>query len=173
MKVNINMGHTKYGAGCGAISGKYNESEIVRLVGTELIRLLKDKGHSVTNSTVDNAATQNAYLQEVVRKANNSGANLFISLHCNASSGHTGHGVEVYTYKNAKLDQAVHICYEISRLGFRNRGIKDGTNMYVVKNTTMPAILVEMFFLDNATDQSIYTKNGYRGIAKAIANAIG
>lgn len=173
MKINVNMGHTKHGAGYGATSGKYKESEIVRLVGAEVIRLLKAKGHSVSNSTVDNAATQNAYLREVVRKANASGAELFISLHCNASSAHTGHGVEVYTYKNKKLDKAVHICYELSRLGFRNRGIKDGTNLYVVKNTTMPAILIEMFFLDNATDQSIYTKNGYKGIAKAIAEAIG
>lgn len=173
MKININMGHTKHGAGSGAISGKFNESEIVRLVGAELMRLLKLKGHTVTNSTVDNAPTQNAYLQEVVRKVNIAEPDLFLSIHCNASTNHTGHGVEVFTYKGRKLDKAVHICYELSRLGFKNRGIKDGSNLYVIRNTTAPAILIELFFLDNATDQAIYTKNGYMGIAKAIAEAIG
>lgn len=171
MKVSINCGHTKSGAGYGAVSGKYKESEIVRLVGKELIRLLKAKGYTVNDSTVDSAESQNAYLKETVRKANNSGADLFISLHCNASSNHTGNGMEVFTYKGRKLDKAVHICYELSKLGFKNRGIKDGSNLYVVKNTKAPAILVELFFLDNATDQSLYTKQGYRVIAKAIAEA--
>lgn len=173
MKISINCGHTKSGAGYGAVSGKYKESEIVRLVGKELIRLLKAKGHTVNDSTVDAAVSQNAYLSEVVRKVNIAEPDLFLSIHCNASANHTANGMEVFTYKGRKLDKAVHICYELSRLGFKNRGIKDGSNLYVIRNTTAPAILIELFFLDNATDQNLYTKQGYRVIAKAIAEAIG
>jgi len=173
MKISINCGHTKSGAGYGAVSGKFKESEITRLVGHELIRLLKAKGHTVNDSTVDAADSQNKYLSAVTRKVNIAEPDLFISIHCNASTLHTGNGVEVYTYNGRKLDKAVHICYELSRLGFKNRGIKDGSKLYVVKNTTAPAILIELFFLDNKTDQNLYTKLGYRGIAKAIAEAIG
>lgn len=172
MKISVNCGHTKSGAGYGAVSGKFKESEIVRLVGKELIRLLKAKGHTVNDSTVDSAVSQNAYLSEVVRKVNVAEPDLFLSIHCNASTTHTANGMEVFTYKGRKLDKAVHICYELSRLGFKNRGIKDGSNLYVIRNTTAPAILIELFFLDNSTDQNLYSKQGYRNIAKAIAEAI-
>ena len=50
--------------------------------------------------------------------------------------------------------------------------IEDGSHLYVVKNTKAPAILVELFFLDNKTDQTLYNKVGYAAIAKAIADAI-
>lgn len=172
MRISINAGHTKSGAGYGAVSGKFKESAIVRAVGQELIRVLKSKGHTVYDSTVDSASSQNAYLKGVVSKANAQDIDLFISLHCNASASHSANGVEVYTYKGKKLDQAVHICYELSVKGFRNRGIKDGSSLYVVKNTKAPAMLIELFFLDNVTDQALYNKIGYRTIARAIANAI-
>lgn len=172
MRISINAGHTKSGAGYGAVSGKFKESDIVRAVGKELIKVLKSKGHTVYDSTVDSASTQNAYLKGVVSKANSQDIDLFISLHCNASGSHSANGVEVYTYKGKKLDQAVHVCYELSLKGFRNRGIKDGSNLYVVKNTKAPAMLIELFFLDNVTDQTLYSKVGYRTMARAIANAI-
>ena len=172
MRISINCGHTKTGAGYGAVSGKYRESDIVRAVGKELIRVLKSKGHTVYDSTVDNASSHNTYLKESVRLANSKDIDLFISLHCNASASHSANGVEVYTYKGRKLDQAVHVCYELSLKGFRNRGIKDGSSLYVVKNTKAPAMLIELFFLDNSTDQTLYSKVGYRTIARAIANAL-
>lgn len=168
----MNAGHTSKGAGYGAVSGSYKESQITRAVARELMRLLKAKRHTVYDSTVDEADNTTAYLRDAVRKANDKDVDLVISLHCNASVKHTGQGVEVYTWKGDKLDEAVHVCYELSRLGFRNRGIKDGSNLYVIKNTHAVALLVEMFFLDNKTDQDIYKRIGSKGIAKAIAEAI-
>lgn len=172
MKLSINCGHTTTGAGYGAVSGKYKESDIVRAVGKELIRVLRAKGHTVHDSTVDSASSQNAYLKETVRLANSKDIDLFISLHCNASAAHTANGVEVHTYKGRKLDKAVHVCYELSLKGFRNRGIKDGSSLYVVKSTKAPAMLIELFFLDNKTDQTLYSNIGYKTIARAIANAL-
>lgn len=166
MNVVVNAGHTIKGAGYGAVSGNYKESEIVRKVKVELIKLLRAKGHTVHDCTVDLATTQNEYLKQSVNMANSKNADIFISLHCNAGGGN---GVEVFTWKGKKLDQAVHTCYELSRLGFRNRGIKDGSKLYVVKNTKAPAMLIELFFLDSKTDQSLYSKIGYKGIAKAIS----
>lgn len=168
MKISINAGHTKSGAGYGAVSGKYKESEITRSVAKELTKLLLAKGHKVYDCTVDNASSQNAYLAQSVKLANSVDTDLFISIHCNIGGGS---GTEVYTHKGKKLDKAVHVCYELSRLGFRNRGIKDGSKLYVIRKTTAPAMLIELFFLDDKADQALYDKLGCKGIAKAIAEA--
>lgn len=168
MRICLNAGHTIKGAGYGAVSGSFKESEIVRKVKVELIKLLRAKGHTVHDCTVDLATTQNEYLKQSVNMANGKSADIFISLHCNAGGGE---GVEVFTWKGKKLDEAVHTCYELSRLGFQNRGIKDGSKLYVIKNTKAPAMLVELFFLDSKTDQSLYSKVGYKGLAKAISEA--
>ena len=172
MRISINAGHTVKGPGYGAVSGSFKESQITRAVGNELIRILKAEGHTVHNSTVNYASSQNAYLKRVVEMANGKDIDLFISLHCNASSKHTAHGVEVHTYKGRKLPQAVNICEELESIGFRNRGVKDGSGLYVVKHTDAPALLVEMFFLDNANDQKLYNQSGHATIARAIANAL-
>lgn len=172
MKISINCGHTKTGAGYGSVYKNKKESEITRLIGNEVIKILKTKGHKVYNSTVDKAATTNDYLKEVVRLANNSNSDLFLSIHCNASSSHAGNGVEVYTYKGNKLIEGIKLCYELSLKGFKNRGVKDGSKLYVIKNTKMKALLVEVFFIDNETDLNIYNKIGYKEIAKAICKAL-
>lgn len=131
--------------------------------------MLIAKGHKVYDCTVDSATSQNDYLKHTVKLANSVDTDLFISIHCNAGGGT---GTEVYTYKGKKLDKAVHVCYELSSLGFKNRGIKDGSKLYVVKNTKAPALLIELFFLDNKTDQALYDKLGYKAIAKAICDAL-
>ena len=173
IKISINAGHTASGAGYGAVYKGFRESEINRAVVAALIPKLKALGHTIHNSTVDKAVTSNAYLQQTVKSANHSGAELFISIHCNASTAHTGHGVECWTYKGAQHIEAKHICTNLSNLGFRNRGIKDGRNLYVVKNTTAKAILIELFFLDNYTDRKRYLELGADKIADAITKAIG
>ena len=173
IKISINAGHTAAGAGYGVVYKGFRESEINRAVVAALIPKLLKLGHTIHNSTVDKATTSNAYLQQTVKSANNSGADLFISIHCNASTAHTGHGVECWTYKGAQHTEAKRICANMAKLGFRNRGTKDGRNLYVVKNTTAKAILVELFFLDNYTDRKRYLELGADKIATAIADAIG
>lgn len=172
LRLSVNCGHTTKGPGYGAVSGSFKESQITRAVGNELIKILKAKGHTVHNSTVNYADSQNAYLKRVVEMANAKDIDLFVSLHCNASAAHTANGVEVHTYKGRKLKQAVAICDTMEDIGFRNRGVKDGSKLYVVKNTEAPAILVEMMFLDNGTDQALYRELGCQRIARAIANGL-
>ena len=92
MKISINAGHTKTGAGSGAVYKGFNEGEITRAVAKALRAKLKARGFKVVNADVDSAFTQNTYLKKVCDLANDSGAELVISLHCNASAAHTGHG---------------------------------------------------------------------------------
>ena len=169
LKVILNAGHTLYGKGTGAV-GHINESVETRKVVALVKQHLQDKGHEVIVVNVDKATSQTAYLREVVQKSNAyKNVDLFVSIHFNAGGGH---GVECYSWKGEKTPQAVGICAELSALGFRNRGVKNGSNLYVVRNTYMPATLVEVCFVDSKNDTALYKKLGVNEIAQAITRGI-
>ena len=168
IKIAINAGHTIKGKGTGAV-GYINESEETRKVVAALIPLLEAKGHKVINATVDTAWTNSAYLRKAVDIANKSKANILVSIHFNAGGGK---GCEAYTWRGKKVKQAENICKNLSGEGFRNRGVKDGSEFYIIKKSTMTAILVEICFVDNRHDYDLYSRVGVKKIAKAIADGI-
>lgn len=170
MKVILNAGHTKSGAGSGVV-GYINESAEARRVVSLVKHYLTGKGHTVVVANVDKAESQNAYLQKVVEKANkHADADLFVSIHFNASKG--GYGTECYTWKGKKTAAAVGVCEELHELGFRNRGVKDGTRFYVIRKTKMPAVLVETCFADSLIDWDRYEKATVNKVAQAITRGI-
>jgi N-acetylmuramoyl-L-alanine amidase len=165
MRIVINAGHTKYGTGTGA--NKYlNESTETRKIAYELLKLLADSKHEVIPAVYDRSANN---LKEAVTLANNKCADLFISIHLNAGGGS---GCEAYTWKGQQVAQAVKACSYLKKLGFKNRGVKDGSNLYVIKNTKCTAILIEVCFVDNKADAELYKQVGHENIAKAICQAI-
>lgn len=167
-KIVLNAGHTISGAGSGAI-GYIIEGVETRKVVNAVKRYLEAEGHYVVIVNVDKAKSQSAYLSTVVKKSNNSYPDLFVSIHFNAGKGK---GVECYSWKGEKTPQAVGICNELSKLGFRNRGVKDGSHLYVVRNTYMPATLVEVCFVDTKSDVDLYKSLGVNKVAQAIAKGI-
>lgn len=171
-KFSINCSHTLSGKGTGASYKGFYESKITRAVGNELIRLLKNDGHTVHNSTVNYANTQNAYLKRSVEMVNIKDVDLAISLHCNASILHKGNGIEIYTWNGKEHKEAKNILKEFESKGFNNRGIKKGNNLYFIKNTKPKSLLVELFFLDNEKDRDLYHSLGYKGMAKLLYNAL-
>lgn len=165
MKIAINSGHTIKGKGFGAV-GYIRESVETRKVVEELIPLLKQKGHQVVDTTVDVSTN---YTSKVVKIVNNANVDLFLTIHFNAGGGY---GSEVYTWKGKKLTRAVKICENLHKLGFKNRGIKNGSNFYVIKKTIPQSLLIEICFVDSLLDTTLYTKLGAKKIAEAIAKAI-
>ena len=165
MKICINAGHTKLGAGTGAI-GYLNESKETRKIAYELMKLLANTNHEVVPVVFDKSTNN---LKEIVLLANEEKADLFVSIHLNAGGGT---GTEAFTYKGAKHQEALNMLKNLENLGFKNRGVKDGTKFYVVKNTTMKAILIEICFVDKKEDVELYNKVGVERIAKAIFDAI-
>ena len=165
MKIAVNAGHTAKGKSYGAV-GYLRESEETRKVVNELIPLLKQKGHQVINATIDISPN---YLSEVVNISNTSKADLLISIHFNAGGGY---GCEVFTWRGKKLLKASKICNNLKWLGFRNRGVKDGSEFYIIRKTKAQALLVEVCFVDSLLDTTLYKNVGVKKIAKAIADAI-
>ena len=169
-RIGINDGHTISGVGSGAVGIK-NESQETRRIGNELRRILEEAGHTVINCTVDYASTVNESLRLVTEQANREGLDIFIAIHLNKFDG-TAHGVEVYTYKGRQFEDALEVCQNISALGFTNRGVKNGTGLYVINKTKAKAMLIEVCFCDNQGDVDLYDSHGVTKIAEAIAKAI-
>lgn len=161
-KIVINAGHTKFAPGTGA-SGKLNESKETRRIAYHVMELLSHSKHEVIPAVFDSSKDN---LKEAVKLAKN--ADYFISIHLNAGGGN---GCEVYTWKGRKLPVAVRICDNLTKLGLRNRGVKDGSQYYVIKNTPSKceSMIVECCFVDSDEDYKLYD---YEQIAEAIANAI-
>lgn len=165
MRIVINAGHTKLGTGTGA-NGYLNESKETRKIAYELMRLLADTSHEVIPAVYDKHTNN---LKAAVDTANNNNAGLFVSIHLNAGGGQ---GCECFTWRGEKVSQAVKACQNLNKLGFKNRGVKDGSSLYVIKNTKMPAVLIEVCFVDDKQDTDLYKRVGYSEIAKAIYNAL-
>ena len=169
MRIGLNAGHTLSGAGSGT-SGVIVESIETRRVCNRLTEMFKSSGVEVVPCTVDKAASQSAYLQQAVNMANRTDLDYFISIHFNNDAKRAGHGVEVYTYKGRQYPDAVEVCEHIAALGFTNRGVKEGSGLYVIKKTKAKSMLIEVCFV-NDPDATTYQQK-FEQICAAIAYAL-
>lgn len=166
MRINVHGGHSLK---CRGASGYLDEVNEDRKVKNRVIELLRANGHTVYDCTDDNSTSQNANLRAIVNKCNSHSVDLDVSIHLNAGGGT---GTEVYVYNNSSKakDEATRIAEKISNtLGIRNRGVKTSTQLYVLRKTKSPALLIECCFVDNATDKAHWN---VEKCAKAIVEGI-
>ncbi|WP_291672277.1 N-acetylmuramoyl-L-alanine amidase [Clostridium sp.] len=160
MKLNcigIDIGHNLR-CDVGAI-GIRREDELNLLVGRALISKFKGVGIKVVECLPSSASSHRDSLSKRCRTANYGKVDIFISIHHNACPG--GYGSECLCIKGGQQNALSErlskvILEEVCKLGFRNRGVKDRRNLYVINNTTMPAIIVECAFVDSARDMNGY-----------------
>ena len=171
MKIGINCGHTISGPGYGAV-GIIKESEHTRRIGNALRDQLKAAGIETVDCTIDRADTQREYLQMATALANKEDLDWFISIHFNASPGHLGQGVEIYTYEGRQYEEAVNICANFAKWGLKNRGVKKGNGLYLIRKSKAKAMLIEVCFCDNRNDVDLYIAAGAEAAAEAICKGI-
>lgn len=176
MKINIHAGHNPDGkVACGAV-GLIKESTEARKVKDEIIKILKSEGHTVYDCTCENGTSQSDVLKKIVAKCNSRSVDLDVSIHFNSGSSDkkgngktTGTEVLVYSLNGKSFPHAEKTLKKISAIGFKIRGVKERKDLYVLKHTKSPAMLVECCFVDDKDDVELYD---YKKMAKAIAEGI-
>ena len=168
---NVNAGHS---VNCRGMSSQWlDEVTEDRLVVAAAKKYLKAGGDTVSDST-SSEKTSKADLAFIVNAANNSGASRFVSVHFNASNG-AGTGVEVWYYTGNETTKALaaKMSAALAKLmGIKDRGAKPTTSLYVIKNTKLPAILIETCFGDNESDVKAYRKVGPDAVGKCVAEVL-
>ncbi len=168
MKILLDCGHCLKGGDTGASGCGYREENLTRQIGYELRDVLEGLGHNVVICSCDSANSLGESLAYRVNKANREGGDLYVSIHLNAFNGEA-YGTEVYTYGGNNFVEAERALNNITKLGYTNRGIKDGKGLYVIRNTDMKAMLIECCFIDNENDMGHFN---FSNIANAIASGI-
>ncbi len=175
MKVNSHGGHNKYTPGA---YGSLDERAEDRKVNSRFIKYLRAEGHTVYDCTDDNGKTENTNLVNIVNKCNAHKVDIDVSIHLNCGrndkkgDGNTG-GVEVIIYDksaSSPVAAAERVAANISKaLGIRNRGVKVNPNLYVLRETNAPAMLIECCFVDDKDDVKRWDADK---CAKAIAEGV-
>ena len=168
MRIVISSGHGKYVRGA---SGLIDEVDEARRVVPEVAQCLRDMGHEVEEFHDDVSQTQNENLNTIVEYHNSQERDLDVSVHFNAyTPTDGGRGTEVLYVTQEEL--ADRVSYFIADAGqLINRGAHKRTDLFFLNNTSEPAILIEVCFVDAKEDVTCYQKN-FELICSAIAEAL-
>ena len=180
IKIYVDQGHNPRGFNTGAEGNGFYEQDITYEIGIRLAELLSaDPNFEVRLSRPDEdtvlGTNNSTSLVARVNEANSWGADIFLSLHTNAAANPNASGSEARIYSRASrtaLGLAEDILEELNLVtGLRNRGVIERPGLYVLKMTTMPAVLVEMGFISNRYDAELmayspglFAEGIYRGI---------
>ncbi|MCM3691712.1 N-acetylmuramoyl-L-alanine amidase [Neobacillus niacini] len=175
MKFMLDAGHGFNTAGKRSFDGM-REYEFTRKVAA----FARDMLASYQNVTVYFAHSddRDVPLQERTNAANRLNVDAYVSIHANAfgSTWNDANGIETYVYttnhqETYQLAQKVQNNM-VSLTGLKSRGVKTA-NFHVLRETKMPAILVECGFMTNRNEAALMRTDDYqRKCAQAIVNAL-
>lgn len=180
-RIMVDPGHGGGDHGAIGPTGK-REKDVNLAVSLKLREKLKDLGAEVrmtreTDRKVSHPdASQGEELRARVKLANEWPAQVYVSVHSNSAANPAAHGTETYHSRNASRksrEMAGHVNSELVKAtGFRDRGVK-AANFHVIKNTHMPAVLVETGFISNPVEEGHLTDPSMQDkMAQAITNGV-
>lgn len=169
------MAHTSHaghgGVDPGAIGNGHQEADIARLYNDEYCKLT-----GAFNATDNAARSVNENLSNIVNNVNrNSGeADWNLSWHLNAASP-AATGAEVFYFGNDQTarQKAAAISAKLAQIyGIPDRGAKDGSGLYVIRNTKGHMLLIELGFISNANDVNKILSKRSEAV-RAVASIMG
>lgn len=175
MKIMLDAGHGPETSGKRTLDGKMREFEFNNRVVQLVKKKLEECGAIVLLS---HDGSSDLPIHDRTNLANKLRVAAFISIHANAfgSTWNDANGIETFTYTKPSA-QSVLLAKEIqsslcSITKRKNRGVKQA-NFAVVRDTHMPAVLIECGFMTNKEEAALLQSESYRlYCAKAIAFAI-
>ena len=175
----IDPGHG--GSDSGAVNRQVGttEASVTLDISRRLAQILKAQGWNVVmtrNSDVDVSYAGSGDREELgarVKVANDTKADLFVSIHCNASVNPSSNGTSIHYYKQSDYVLASQLQSSLmAGTGRNNRGLQ-ANRFYVLAHTQMPAVLVETAFLTNPTEGALLADPNYRQkIAESLAQGL-
>ena len=168
-KIMIDAGHG--GSNPGATYEGRKESEDALRLAMAVGELLKSEGFEVVYTRTDDT-TQS--VSEKAQLANDSGADLLISIHRNAAARdnlYNGAQTLIYGPGGLREEIAENIVDELEDIGFQNLGVDLRPDLVVLNRTKMPAVLVEAGFIDSDQDNLLFDSR-FEEMAEAIAKGI-
>ena len=173
-KVFINPGHDRdYDSGAVSPRTGLRECDVAFEVGELVEKYLQNAGCETMSIQSDNLYGERPELPCVTDTANDWEADLFVSIHCNAFNT-LAHGTETLCFsansEGGKLANYIQTQL-IDSIGTADRGVIERRNLVVLKRTDMPAVLVELAFIDNEDDEEVLV-NMKDEMARAIARGV-
>ena len=174
MKVFLNPGHAPNGnPDPGAVNEEtgLRECDVALAVGKSAASYLNAAG-------VETELLQSDSLYKICEVANASDADIFVSIHCNAAEAEEANGTETWACAGSYHGSMLANCIQrelVDALGTTDRGVKIATpgvnGLYVLTNTDMPAVLIELAFITNPRDENILAHD-QDALARAVARGV-
>jgi N-acetylmuramoyl-L-alanine amidase len=185
--VMLDPGHGGYDPGAISAQGVYEKSinlqiaqkvkEMLGPSGIEVFLTREEDLDYVPEGVKGRNSKKQIDLNHRIDMANEVKADIFVSLHVNATATGQNSGAETfYHFKSeAGKNLAALIQQELIKIPGMNRRIAKPGDFYVIKNSSMPAVIVEVGYLTSPKEQhklqqSWYQEQLSRAIAKGIAN---
>ncbi|MBS0623151.1 MAG: N-acetylmuramoyl-L-alanine amidase [Verrucomicrobia bacterium] len=179
-RIILDAGHGGRDTGAASCRENYEEKSLTLSTALLVQDQLKKMGYQTSLTR-----NHDIYLPLSTRAeiANKHDADLFVSIHYNFSTSKEAHGIEVFYYKEEKAPSHPRIVKSkqlaqrvlngvLTQTGANSRGVKQA-NFAVVRETKMPAILIEAGFLSNRQERDKIKDPCYlRLLAKGIAEGI-
>ena len=172
MKWYLDFGHG--GKDPGAIGPtNLKESDVALKIGM----IIKENLENALEKVITTRENDKYYsLDYRTKKANSENSDYFISIHLNSATNSSAKGCEVWLYnENSKLKNlANNLCNNLStKMDTPNRGVKYSKNLSVLKNTKMPALLIEIDFISNKeVENNLRNDNHLKNIADTISSTL-
>ena len=185
MKVVIDPGHAGRNIDPGAVNGStgLQEADVALVISRQVANYLLNVGYEVKQTRTEWEQEETDDLSYRTALANDWGADIFISLHCNSAANQSAEGYEVWTSPGNTLGDKLATCiYGQIAAEFPDRAgrtdYSDGdpdkeSRFYVLVHTDAPACLVEMAFISNDAEAALLADAAWQDrYARAIARGV-
>jgi len=159
------------GADTGATLGSRRESNDTLRLALAVQRLLQNQGQRVIMTRSTDVSVSLAQRSAI---SNQNNADLFVSIHRNASVNPAANGVDNFVFTTAAdrtVQNAFNVLDQVVDAGVQNNRGVARANFAVLRNTRAPAMLLEMGFITNVRDNQLFDQN-FDAYAAAIARGI-
>lgn len=173
LKIFINPGHD-IDLDPGACANGLREVDIALAIGKQVKQIMEGIGYPCQLIQSDNLNGETPSKPNVCGTANASGVDIFVSIHCNSAANASVKGTETLVYSTGGKAELLAKCIQsqiVHSLSTVDRGVKERPDLCVLRETTMPAVLVETAFISNEED-AYKLQLRQRAFAAAITRGI-